>query len=77
MSQETFPIDAWWASSKIVFIEEDFAQIRENYACALGVQSKDGDQFFIAQKLYTKDGNTYILEKYDHTKNTLFYRRKK
>ena len=77
MSSEKFPIDAKWATTKVVFIEKDFAQIKNSYPCALAVDPKNGSEFFLAQKLYTKSGDTYVLEKYDSEKQTVFYRRKK
>ena len=70
-------IDAWWANATVVLNGGDYATIKKNFACALGVESKSGNQFFICQKLRLNDGSEYILERYKHETFTLFYRRVK
>lgn len=73
--KKKFPVDAWYATSKVVFMDDGFAQIEKGFSCALGIESAVGDQFFLCQKITLQDGSEYVLERYNFAKNTLFYRR--
>lgn len=69
-----FATEAWYASCKVVLMESNFAQVKQDFACAIGIESNVGDQFFLCQKIAMTDGREYVLERYNFEKNTVFYR---
>lgn len=72
-----FQVTAFWADAKVIFLEPNgFYKIENKFACALGVEATEGDQFFLCQKITTQDGREYTLHRYDFEKQVLYYKRR-
>lgn len=71
------PVEVWYSTARVVLNNGEYASIRENFDCAIGIESKAGPQYFICQKIQLENGEVYVLERYDLDKQTVFYRRRK
>ena len=76
MALRKFTADFWWVEAKCVLKDVDgYPEIFPKLVCGIGMETKQGAAYFFEQRLNLQNGKSYVLEKYDHDKLVVVYRR--